>query len=159
MKPTSIGVHIKVSDIHESKAFYDSLGFKPVFAMGTEDYRKTLDDGVESVPEKYNGLIYDVNGAKLEIADGHVGVKNQNIFGETIDSEKVTAMINVESLVPLFTNDLVDLVFPVRKYYWGTVEAAFRDPDGFVIVLIAQATDDELEEVKKFTEIEEVTNE
>lgn len=24
------------------------------------------------------------------------------------------------------------VTFPVHHYYWGTIEAAFRDPDGFV---------------------------
>lgn len=158
MKPTSIGVHIKVRDIYASKKFYDSLGLKAVFAMGTEEYRARLEDGIESVPEAYNGLVYDVNGAKFEIADGHIGIKNQDVFQDVVPTEKVSAMINVESLVPLFSNPLVDLRFPVRQYYWGTVEAAFRDPDGFVVVLIAQATEEELEKVKKHTEIEVIQN-
>lgn len=158
MKPTNIGIHIKVKDIHKSKEFYDSLGLKAVFAMGTEEYRATLSN-VESVPEKYNGLIYDINGAKLEIADGHVGVKNQGVFRDEIPTEKISAMINVESLVPIFSNDLVDLVFPIRTYYWGTIEVAFRDPDGFVVVLIAQATEQEVKAVKELTNIEEITNE
>lgn len=159
MKPTAIGVHIKVKDIYKSKKFYDSLGLKAVFAMGTDEYRTQLDDGIESVPEKYNGLVYDVNGARLEIADGHIGVKNQGVFQDTVPTEKISAMINVESLVPLFSNDLIDLKFPVRKYYWGTIEAAFRDPDGFVVVLIAQATDEEVANVKKHAEVEEIQSE
>ena len=159
MKPTSIGIHIKVKDIQASKRFYDSLGLKAVFAMGTEEYRTTLEEGIDSVPENYNGLVYDVNGAKLEIADGHIGIKNQDVFGVTVHTEKISAMLNFESLVPLFSNEEVNITFPVRTYYWGTIEAAFRDPDGFVVVAIAQATEEEVAAVKELVEVEEVTNE
>jgi hypothetical protein len=65
-------------------------------------------------------------------------------------------MVKVTSLVPLFDNPNVTITFPVRKYYWGTIEAAFRDPDGFVLVFIAPYSDEELAAVKKLVEVEEV---
>lgn len=63
-------------------------------------------------------------------------------------------MVNVTSLVPLFSNPLVNITFPVRHYYWGTIEAAFRDPDGFVLVFIAPHSEEEFKLVSQFTKIE-----
>ena len=157
MKIMGFGTHIKVSDIARSRAFYESLGLKPAFAMGTEEYRSTLPEEVESVPERYNGIVYQISDtATLEIADGHCGVKNQGVFDENIHSEKVSAMIKVDSLVDLFQNEQLTISFPVRQYYWGTIEVALRDPDGYVLVFIAQYSEQELAAVKKFVEVEEV---
>ena len=159
MQITGLGTHIKVKDIQVSRAFYEALGMKSVFAMGTEDYRATLPDGLDSVPERYNGIIYQISDtATLEIADGHCGVKNQNVFSEKVQSEKVSAMIKVDSLVDLFTNDLLDIIFPVRHYYWGSLEVAVRDPDGYVLVFIAPYSDEEKTKIEQYREIEEVTN-
>jgi hypothetical protein len=87
---------------------------------------------------------------------GHIGVKNQGVFKEKIVSEKISAMVNVKSLEPLFTNQLLDIVFPVRHYYWGTIGVAFRDPDGYVLVFIAPYSKEEFDMVSKFVNIEVV---
>lgn len=152
-----LGIHLKVADIEKSRDFYESLGFKPVFAYGDEEFLSTLPEGVGSAPEKYRGMTFQISdSANLEIAEGHVAVNDQGVFSETITSPKISAMVQVESLLPLFDNPNVDLRFPVRKYYWGTIEAAFRDPDGFVLVFIAPFSEDELVKVKEHVEVEEV---
>ena len=92
--------------------------------------------------------------ANLEIAEGHIAVKDKKVFKEKIKSPKVSTMVKVQSLVPLFSNKLVNLKFPVRHYYWGTIEAAFRDPDGFVLVFIAPYSEKEFKRISKYTKIE-----
>jgi catechol 2,3-dioxygenase-like lactoylglutathione lyase family enzyme len=155
MEITGFGTHIKVSNIKKSREFYESLGFKPVFGYGDEEWRTGLPKGVASAPEKYRGIVFAIgNNAKLEIAEGHVGIKHQDVFKETIKNEKISAMVNVKSLLPLFTNKQVSLNFPIRHYYWGTLEAAFRDPDGFVLVFIAPYSEQEFNQIGKFTNIE-----
>lgn len=152
---TGFGAHLKVADIKKSREFYESLGFKPVFAYGDEEWRKSLPQGVSSAPERYRGITFAIEGgAKLELAEGHIGIKHQEVFKETIKNEKISAMVNVKSLVPLFSNKLVNITFSVRHYYWGTIEAAFRDPDGFVLVFIAPYSEEEFKQVSQFKPIE-----
>ena len=74
-----------------------------------------------------------------------------------IKTPKVSAVFHVKSLVPLFLNKLVKIKVPVRHYYWGTIEAVFRDPDGFVLVFITPYSEDEFANVSKFTKIEKIT--
>ena len=157
MEITGFGAHIKVSDIKKSREFYESLGFKAVFGYGDEEWKASLPKDIPSASEKYRGIVFAIgDNAKLEIADGHVGVKHQDIFKKTIENEKISAMVNVKSLLPLFSNEHIRLSFPVRHYYWGTLEAAFRDPDGFVLVFIAPYSEKEEEQIKQFTNIETV---
>jgi len=152
-----LGTHIKVADLDKSRKFYESLGFEPVFAYGDESFRASLPEGVGSAPEKYRGMTFKVtDSANLEIAEGHIAIKDQTVFKDKIQSPKVSAMVQVQSLVPLFDNPLVTVTFPVRKYYWGTLEAAFRDPDGYVLVFIAPFSDEEHKAISKFVEVEEV---
>lgn len=158
MKITGLGVHIKVKDMVKSKAFYDSLGFVPVFGYGDDEWRAGLGDGVGSAPEKYRGITYAISdSANLEIAEGHIAVPDKAVYETAIVSPKVSAMVKVDSLESLFDNPLVELKVPVRHYYWNTIEAVFRDPDGFVLVMIAPYSDEELARVKKHVEVEEVT--
>jgi catechol 2,3-dioxygenase-like lactoylglutathione lyase family enzyme len=153
---TGLGIHVKVKDIQASRAFYEGLGFQPVFGYGDEAFRKSLPEGCGSAPEKYHGITYHLkDGADYEIADGHIAAKPE-VFGEEITSGKVSAMIKVESIVPVLEQQKDRIKFPVRKYYWGTIEAALRDPDGFVLVFIAPASDEEFERVSKLTDIETV---
>ena len=157
MEITGFGAHIKVSNIKKSREFYESLGFKAVFGYGDEEWKASLPKDIPSAPEKYRGIVFAIgDNAKLEIADGHVGVKHQDVFKKTIENEKISAMVNVKSLLPLFSNEHIRLSFPVRHYYWGTLEAAFRDPDGFVLVFIAPYSEKEEEQIKQFTNIETV---
>ena len=135
---SGLGVHLKVADIGKSRIFYQSLGFKPVFAYGDNDFLASLPEGVASAPEKYCGMTFQIGeNAKLEIAEGHIAIKDQGVFKEMIASPKISAMIEADTLVPLFSNPMVDIKVPVRHYYWGTIEVVFRDPDGFVLVFIS----------------------
>ena len=155
MEITGFGTHIKVVDIKKSREFYESLGFKSAFGYGNEEWRDSLPKDIPSAPEKYCGIVFAIgDNAKLEIAEGHVGVKHQDVFKKTIENEKISAMVNVKSLLPLFSNEHIKLSFPVRHYYWGTLEAAFRDPDGFVLVFIAPYSEEEFSQISKFTNIE-----
>src|SRR5688572_6638187 len=152
-----LGIHLKVADISKSREFYESLGFKPVFGYGDDEYRKTLPEGCPSAPERYHGVTYKIaEGVNLEVADGHIAVTKPEVFTEKITSPKVSAMVNVESLVPLFENSNVKVTFPVRHYYWGTIEAALRDPDGFVLVFIAPHSEEELAKLSKLVEVEKI---
>ncbi|HSX05621.1 MAG TPA: VOC family protein [Candidatus Saccharimonadales bacterium] len=153
---TGIGVHLKVKDIQKSRAFYESLGFTPAFGYGSEEFRKTLPEGCGSAPEKYQGVTYRlVDGAELEIADGHIAAK-PTVFAEEITSGKISAMIRVKSVVPVIEQCKDRIKFPVRKYYWNSIEVALRDPDGFVLVFIAPFSDEELERVSKLVSVETV---
>lgn len=152
-----LGTHIKVANLDKSRKFYESLGFKPVFAYGDDDFRASLPKTIGSAPEKYRGMTFKISdSANLEIAEGHIAIKDQNVFKEDIKTAKVSAMVQVESITPLFDNPLVKITFPVRHYYWGTIEAAFRDPDGFVLVFIAPHSEGEMKAVGKFVKVEEI---
>lgn len=154
---TGLGTHIKVSNMAKSREFYESLGFKPVFAYGDEKFRASLPKDLPSAPEKYRGMTFQIGeNAKLEIADGHIAVKDKGAFSEVIKSPKISAMVNVETVVPLFSNPLVDIKFPVRHYYWGSIEVVLRDPDGYVLVFIAPYSETELKNVSKYTKVEEI---
>lgn len=147
---TGIGVHIKVADIHKSREFYENLGFVPVFGYGSEEFIATLPEGCGSAPEGYNGVTYNLTDtAQLEIADGHVAVKPE-VFGESISSPKISGMIRVKSLVPIAEKLKAISTYPVCKYYWGSIEIAVKDPDGFVLIFIAPHSE---EEFNKLTEL------
>lgn len=154
---TGFGTHIKVADIEKSRKFYESLGFKAVFAYGNDAFRASLPEGLPSAPEKYRGMTFNIGeSGVLEIAEDHVAVKDKSVSKEVIKSPKVSAMVKVQSVVPLFTNPLVSIKFPVRHYYWGTVEVALRDPDGFVLLFIAPYSEEEIKQVSKYTKVEEI---
>ncbi len=149
-----IGIHLKVKDIQVSRDFYEKLGFMPAFGYGSEEFRATLPQGCPSAPEKYQGVMYKLaDGAEYEIADGHIAAKPV-VFGETVTSGKISAMIRVKSIVPVIEAYKDRIVFPVRKYYWGSVEVALRDPDGLVLVFIAPYTEEELARVSKLIHVE-----
>lgn len=152
---TGIGIHIKVKDILKSRQFYEDLGFVPVFGYGDDAFRATLPEGCASAPERYHGVTYNLSDtSQLEIADGHIAVR-KDVFGESISSPKVSGMVKVASLVPIADKLKSLTTFPVRKYYWGTIEVAVKDPDGFVLIFIAPHSDEEYEALSKvFDEIE-----
>jgi catechol 2,3-dioxygenase-like lactoylglutathione lyase family enzyme len=151
---TGVGINIKVQDITKSREFYESLGFKPVFGYGDDSFRASLPAGVASAPENYPGVTYKLcDGAELEIAEGHVAVAKE-VSKERITSPKISAMIRVKSVVPILEAAGALRTYPVRNYYWGSVEVVLRDPDGFVLVFIAPATDEELAAVREITEVE-----
>ena len=153
----SLGIHIKVKSIEESRKFYETIGFQPVFAYGDEGFLATIPSGVGTAPERYRGISYAVsNGGTLEIAEGHIAVKDKGVFKEVIKTPKVSAMVKVSSLVPLLESGALKPTFPVRRYYWGTIEVVVRDPDGWVLVFIAKDTPEELEAVKKLVTVEDI---
>jgi catechol 2,3-dioxygenase-like lactoylglutathione lyase family enzyme len=158
-KVTGIGIHVKVADIGKSRQFYESLGLRAVYAFGDDEFRASLpkDVAASARPSRHCGIIFAIGeNAQLEIADGHPAVSERSTYTDRIATPKVSAMIHVDSLVPLFSNPLVEIKFPVRRYYWGTIECAFRDPDGFVLVFIAPFSEDEYNRVSQLTNIETI---
>lgn len=154
---TGLGIHIKVASIDASRAFYENiLELKPIFAYGDTEFLTTVPSGVPTAPEKYRGVTYEVGGARLEIADGHIAVSDEFVFSNRVDSPKVSAMVQVSSLVPLLEDRKLVPNSPVKKYYWGTIEMVVRDPDGWVIVLISPYSDAEWGRVAELTETLEV---
>lgn len=165
---TGLGINVKVRDIQASRRFYESLGFVPVFAYGDEQFLATLPAGTPSAPSKKpKGIHYSLYGdadrkyvvAELELVADHIVLKNNTSFSEVITSPKLSAMIHVQTLLPIITNENVDITFPIRKYYWGSIEVALRDPDGFVLVFITPFTQQEFDAVSKVRQIEVIDDE
>jgi len=151
---TGIGVHVKVRDIEASRHFYEDLGFVPAFGYGDESFRATLPEGCPSAPERYRGVTYKLcDNAELEIAEGHVAVRPE-VFREEILSPKVSGIIRVRSVMPVIEQLSNVIKFPVRKYYWGSIEVAVRDPDGFVLIFIAPYSEEEMAAVQKLVKVE-----
>ena len=152
-----LGIHLKVKDITVSRAFYEGLGLVPVFGYGDDAFRATLPEGCGSAPERYHGVTYQLSDtSQLEIADGHIAVRPE-VFQESIPSPKVSAMVKVKSLVPIAEQLKAITTYPVKKYYWGTIEVVVKDPDGFVLVFIAPHSDEEYEALTQvFGQIEVV---
>ncbi len=140
MRYTGLGVHIKAADINASREFYEEmLEFVPVFGYGDATFRKTLpetipsvvNDGLPGAPEKYRGVTYEPTPqSPLEIVDGHIAVADKTAFTTRVAGPKISAMLKADSLVPLIVGKRVRPSFPVRHYYWGTLELAIKDPDG-----------------------------
>ena len=151
----TFGIHLKVTDARKSRRFYESLGLVPVFGFGDADFLSTLPEGCDSSPEQYPGVIYRIADTEYEIAEGHPAVK-QEVFRERISSPKVSAMLRVDSLLPLLRNRNIQLAAPVRRYYWGTIEAVLRDPDGFVVVCISPDSEEEMSAVSELVSVETV---
>ncbi|OGG12964.1 hypothetical protein A2773_03030 [Candidatus Gottesmanbacteria bacterium RIFCSPHIGHO2_01_FULL_39_10] len=136
----SLGVHIKVRDFGKSRAFYQSLGFKPVFSYGPD----------QQVIEDYSGVVYEINGAHLEIASGHRAVKPE-VFAQPVASSKISLMLKVNSLKPIVsrcTKFHIPIAVNPRHYYWGTLEMVIKDPDGTVLVFIAPYSPEEAKALK-----------
>ena len=122
----TIGTHIKVKDFAKSLNFYEGLGFEKIFEYGPN----------KEVKEDYSGATFACGSAKLEIADGHRAVKSE-VFLETVRSSKISLMIEVSSIgeiIEMAQKMGVTPTTPVRHYYWGKLEVAFRDPDGVILV-------------------------
>ncbi|MBI2043992.1 hypothetical protein HYT24_01365 [Candidatus Pacearchaeota archaeon] len=154
---SGFGIHLKVANINKSREFYESLGFQTTFVYGSEEFRSTFDKSIATAPEDYPGITYKIGDATIEISEGHIGVKDKNVFQEVITTPKISAVIHVNTLLPILSNKLVEIKVPVRHYYWGTIEAVFRDPDGFVLVLMVPYSDEEFAKISKLTNIEKIT--
>lgn len=144
---SKLGIHIKVSDIARSRAFYEALGFQKVFEYGPGT----------SVPENYSGTTYGVGDtALLEIADGHVGIEDKSVFQQPITGPKTSLMVNVDSLIPVLLAARSNNVPHSGKttwYHWNTLETVIRDPDGLVLVFIAPYSAEEQANVERLTGI------
>jgi catechol 2,3-dioxygenase-like lactoylglutathione lyase family enzyme len=128
MNISSIGTHIKVSNINTSEKFYSALGFKKVFEYGPD----------KKIKEDYSGRVFEHGNCKLEIADGHRAVKPE-IFQSQMSNSKISLMIQVKSLkkiVELCHKHHIPLAVGVRHYYWGNLELVIKDPDGVILVFI-----------------------
>lgn len=137
---TSMGIHLKVANFALSKRFYEALGFKPVFSYGPN----------EAVKEDYCGVVYQIGETKLELADGHRGVRPE-VFSEKIASSKVSLMINCQSLKDVLNRckrASIPISVGVRHYYWGTLELVIKDPDGLVLVFIEPYSKKQAEQLK-----------
>lgn len=165
MQSDGLGIHLKVRDIQVSREFYErTLGLVPVFGYGDREFRLTLpesiasvtDDGLPGAPEQYSGVTYELTPqSPLEIADGHVAVPDADVFDRPVESAKVSAMVRVDSVAGLLARGL-NPKFPIRSYYWGTIELAIKDPDGLVLIFIAPFSEAELAAVREHREVEVV---
>lgn len=164
MKFTGVGVHLKARDLAASRRFYEGLlGMTPARASGNPNFRRTLasalppsrEDGLPGSPDRWNSISYrPCPNTEIELADSHPAVSDRSVFEAAIDGPKISAMLHVESLVPLIVDRKAELGYPVRIYPWGSVEAAVKDPDGFVVVLIARATEKEVSTLRSCVEVE-----
>lgn len=159
IKVNGFGIHLKVRDIAASRVFYEeALGFRPIFAYGDPEFLSTVPEGVATAPERYRGVTYEpIPNCPFEIADGHIAVTDRATFTSPIAGPKISAMIRVDSLVPLLAIERLRPHSPVRHYYWNTLELVVRDPDGWVIVFIAPYSSEEMKAVQETTEVEVVT--
>ncbi len=130
----SFGIHIKAKNYANSRAFYEGLGFVSVFEYGPD----------KKVKEGYSGVVFEVGGAKIEIADGHRAVKLE-VFGRPVLDSKISLMIQVDSLADIIARARTMGVEPavgVRHYYWNTLEVVLKDPDGIVMVFVEPYTEE-----------------
>jgi uncharacterized glyoxalase superfamily protein PhnB len=136
ISPQKLGVHIKCSDIYNSLKFYRSLGFNEVFAYGSGDFLEEISKDIATVSENYNGVSFEIGGAVLEIADGHLAVK-PGVFEEKIKSSKLSLFFDIESLSELqeaCEKNNIKISVPPKHYHWGSTELVVKDPDGVVLV-------------------------
>jgi catechol 2,3-dioxygenase-like lactoylglutathione lyase family enzyme len=129
------GIHLKVADFVKSLAFYEALGFQPIF-----EYGPGLDITSKTAPENYRGVTFanDDGTAFFEIAEGHLAVKPE-VFKEHISSSKVSLMVHVDSLEEITDRAKkagISLAKDPVNYHWGTTEIVIRDPDGFILVFV-----------------------
>jgi len=145
-----MGTHIKVKDFQKSQDFYAKILQMPkIFEYGPQ-FKEVTD---QHAPEVYQGMIFDTGAGILEIANGHRSVK-KDVHSEEIQSSKVSAVIQVKSLVPVINQckeNNVSLAVEPRRFYWGTIELVLLDPDGYRLVIVAQNTPEEAEAVNKLT--------
>lgn len=155
---TGLGIHVKVASIEASREFYeDYLRLTPVFVYGDPEFVGQFPKTVAKAPDVYRGVTYNITPeTRLEIADGHIAVKDPAVFESQISSPKVSAMINVSSLVPLLRDSSRRPQSSVKHYYWDTLEMVMRDPDGWVVVLIAPYSEAEAEEISRYVSVEKV---
>ncbi|MBI2465600.1 VOC family protein [Candidatus Shapirobacteria bacterium] len=135
----SIGIHIKVRDFEKSVRFHEALGFKSVFEYGPN----------KDVVEDYSGMVFDVGGANLEIADGHRAVRPE-VFKEEVKSSKISLMVGVKSLksvIEVCNKVHIDIAVKPRHYYWGKLELVVKDPDGTILVFWMPYDKDEARDI------------
>lgn len=134
-----IGTHIKVANFETSRKFYEALGFRAIFEYGLGlDFKKDTAGNLIAAPGDCRGLVFEHEGGKLEIADGHLAVKAK-VFKTRMPSSKVSLMIQVDSVADILgrcAKNNIEIAVGPRHYYWGTIEVVVKDPDGVVLVFI-----------------------
>ena len=146
-----LGVNLKVRDYEKSRAFYDALGFRKLFEFGPEAKEHS----------KFRGTFYQVGNALLEVSEGHMAVRPE-VFAAPVESSKVSLMVYVESLVPILDileAQRVAISVRPRQFPWGQIGVAVKDPDGFVIVFLSEASASEKQQVQARVDIPLVRDE
>lgn len=95
-------------------------------------------------------MVFEHNGCKLEIANGHRAVKSA-VFQEDVLSSKISLMVNVDSIDDIIKKCEVAGITPAvgpRHYYWGSIEMVLKDPDGTVLVFICPYSEEEAKKVE-----------
>ena len=150
-KMSKLGVNLKVKDFEKSRAFYDALGFRKLFEFGPD---------VEE-HSKFRGIFYEVGNALLEVSEGHMAVKPE-VFESPIHTSKVSLMVYVQSLIPIL--DIckarqVEISVKPRQFPWGQIGVVVKDPDGFVIAFLSEASPEEIGQVQARTDVPLVRDE
>jgi catechol 2,3-dioxygenase-like lactoylglutathione lyase family enzyme len=131
-KISKMGVNLKVSDFDKSKAFYDAFGFRKLFEFGPDVEERS----------KFRGIFYEVGNALLEVSEGHMAVRPE-VFETPFQSSKASLMIYVESLIPILDiceERHIEISVKPRQFPWGQIGVVVKDPDGFVIAFLSEAS-------------------
>lgn len=131
------GIHLKVSNIYASLNFYRLFGLKPVFSYGTDKFFSAAKLGkITTAKEKYNGVVFDLNGMIFEIADGHLAVKEE-VFKAKMQSSKISLLLDVDSVnevAEIAHTEKIKISVPITEFPWGSKEIVIKDPDEVVVV-------------------------
>jgi catechol 2,3-dioxygenase-like lactoylglutathione lyase family enzyme len=139
-KISKMGVNLKVRDFEKSRAFYDAFGFRKLFEFGPDVEERS----------KFRGIFYEVGNALLEVSEGHMAVKPE-VFESPIPNSKVSLMVYVESLIPVL--DIcearqVEISVKPRQFPWGQIGVVVKDPDGFVIAFLSEASSEDIQQLQ-----------
>lgn len=135
-----MGVNLKVKDFDKSRAFYDAFGFRKLFEFGPDVAERS----------KFRGIFYEIGSALLEVSEGHMAVKPE-VFEAPLQNSKVSLMVYVESLIPILDicqERQVEIHVKPRQFPWGQIGVIVKDPDGFVIAFLSEASADEQRRVQ-----------
>ena len=140
-----VGINLKVRDFGRSKDFYDAFGFKKILEFGPD-----LEEH-----SKFRGLFYEIGNTLLEVSEGHMAVKPE-VFAAPIRDSKISLMIYVDSLIQILDicdAHQIEIHVPPREFPWGQIGLIVKDPDGFVIAFLSQASEEERRQVQARTSI------
>jgi catechol 2,3-dioxygenase-like lactoylglutathione lyase family enzyme len=141
---SKLGVNLKVSDFDKSRAFYEAFGFRKLFEFGPDVEERS----------KFRGIFYEVGNALLEVSEGHMAVRPE-VFEAPVQSSKVSLMVYVDSLIPILDiceERKLEISVKPRQFPWGQIGVIVKDPDGFVIAFLSEASPDEQRQVQARTD-------